>query len=85
METKEEINKKRKDIENDLKKVTGHLEIEPLKVIPEVFIKMDLRDYFAGQALCGLMLQEEAFIHTNRCATWAYEFADAMLKERGKK
>lgn len=46
---------------------------------------MSLRDWFAGQALCGIIaapgMQPD---DSNRggCATLAYEFADAMLTAR---
>lgn len=41
---------------------------------------MTLRDYFAGQALLGLV----ARFDTNASARIAYAVADAMLKERSK-
>jgi hypothetical protein len=46
---------------------------------------MTLRDYFAGQALAGLLTQpaEDAF-EANHFATAAYQMADAMLKERSR-
>ncbi len=42
---------------------------------------MSLRDYFAGQALAGLMFMESenTFIHD---ATNCYKMADAMIKAR---
>lgn len=42
---------------------------------------LTLRDYFAGQALAGLIGGK---INMNECNTahWAYVHADAMLKER---
>ncbi len=47
---------------------------------------MSLRDYFAGQALAGILA---AYSGTQEClptdakaAGWAYEYADAMLAER---
>jgi hypothetical protein len=47
---------------------------------------MDLRDYFAGQALAGLF-RHEGWINTfdgdgEEVATRAYSVADAMLKAR---
>lgn len=50
---------------------------------------MMLRDWFAGQALAGLMANEDtpfasdhAEIHPGLIASAAYEVADAMLGER---
>lgn len=42
---------------------------------------MSLRDYFAGQALAGILSHkvECTMIET---AEWAYDYADAMLKAR---
>ena len=47
---------------------------------------MDLRDYFAGQALIGLVKAHirGATTCSNLVALQAYEYADAMLKEREK-
>ena len=47
---------------------------------------MTLRDYFAGQAIIGIMSTAAAFDRVDRridmVARKAYEFADAMLVER---
>ena len=45
---------------------------------------MTLRDYFAGQALAGLMASEAdgGVYLADHAALRAYEFADAMLKAR---
>lgn len=47
---------------------------------------MTLRDYFAGQAIIGIMSTAAAFDRVDRridmVARKAYEFADAMLAER---
>jgi len=43
---------------------------------------MALRDYFAGQALAGMLSQKQAFECPNQCGEWSYQFADAMLKAR---
>lgn len=50
---------------------------------------MTLRDYFASKALASLICADKD--HENRgakavptLAKWAYEYADAMLKERAK-
>ena len=44
---------------------------------------MTLRDYFAGQALTGMIkICSEAKLSLNETAQWAYTLADAMLVER---
>ncbi len=45
---------------------------------------LTLRDYFAGQALAGMMTPAPEF-PASEIATDAYAFADAMLAEREKK
>lgn len=51
---------------------------------------MTLRDWFAGQAICGVLsgdVDSNNFIHNigpRAAAAWAYRFADAMLAERDK-
>lgn len=42
---------------------------------------MTLRDYFAGQALSGMMASGDIFA-PDSAASRAYVFADSMLKER---
>jgi hypothetical protein len=45
---------------------------------------MSLRDYFAGQALAGNLIEPTA--NNEQVAKWAYSLADAMLAAReGKK
>ena len=44
---------------------------------------MTLRDYFAGQALAGLLAHPQVLTHET-CANIAYKAADAMLAERSK-
>jgi hypothetical protein len=47
---------------------------------------MTLRDYFAGKAMQGLLLDDNGdFSDRNWLAEKAYEFADAMLKAREAK
>jgi hypothetical protein len=45
---------------------------------------MTLRDYFAGQALAGMLAHQAAFDHPDKAGIWAYEFSDAMLSARSK-
>lgn len=45
---------------------------------------MTLRDWFAGQALCGLMMFETTQGKWDEFAKGAYDCADAMLAEREK-
>tara|TARA_R110000851_G_scaffold332601_1_gene509185 strand:- start:111 stop:281 length:171 start_codon:yes stop_codon:yes gene_type:complete len=42
---------------------------------------MSLRDYFAGQALIGL-LREEEWMQPSQTAKYSYEMADEMLEAR---
>lgn len=44
---------------------------------------MTLRDWFAGQALVGLMASDDAEA-CDKDAAYAYRLADAMLAERAK-
>ena len=45
---------------------------------------MSLRDYFAGQALVGIVsrMAPNARLPNDESAAWAYQFADAMLAAR---
>lgn len=45
---------------------------------------MTLRDYFAGLAVCGIDITI-AESRDEQISHWAYNLADAMLKERSKK
>lgn len=45
---------------------------------------MTLRDYFAGQALMGMLADHTGVPIPERFAQLSYEIADAMLKERAK-
>lgn len=46
---------------------------------------MTLRDYFAGQALAGMMANAESWsVSSEKLAGYAYSAADAMLAERDK-
>lgn len=44
---------------------------------------MDLRDYFAAEAMHGLLLDINT-MEPEQTATFAYLYADAMMKERQK-
>jgi hypothetical protein len=50
---------------------------------------MLLRDYFAGQALMGMLASDSSVDRTRvvkrTLAAVAYEFADAMMEARGTK
>lgn len=43
---------------------------------------MTLLDWFAGQALAGMLADPTRDTGTEECAKWAYEFAVAMLHAR---
>ena len=45
---------------------------------------MTLRDYFAGQALIGLVSSPKAHVKQGKFAKQAYQYADAMIAERSK-
>lgn len=48
------------------------------------FVGMTLRDYFAGQALIGLLSNPESMGLSTNISFKAYNLADAMLAEREK-
>ncbi len=54
-------------------------DIMPQTITPAT---LSLRDYFAGQALFGLMAMYP--LSDRQVAKRAYEYADAMIKERNK-
>lgn len=45
---------------------------------------MTLRDYFAGQALVGLLVTNNPYLPLGDMATLSYGMADSMLKARKK-
>ena len=46
---------------------------------------MTVRDFFAGQALAGLMANPDySNTEDGKCAGWAYQAADAMMAAREK-
>ena len=56
---------------------------------PETYGGMDLRDYFAAQAMVGILTMlkggNEGLITVQESTSkYAYEWADAMIKERAK-
>lgn len=53
-------------------------------VVHEAAPGMTLRDYFAAKALQGMMAPETFDSRFSDFAAVAYDFADAMLKERAK-
>lgn len=53
--------------------------------IPHIFSGMSLRDWFAGQALTGLIFHNDfGHVFTEDIAAGAYSYADAMLEARNK-
>lgn len=55
---------------------------EDTQHVPSVIPGISLRDYFAGCAITGLLV--DATLSYVKAVTFAYEVADAMLKEREK-
>lgn len=53
--------------------------------VPDAHISggMSLRDYFAGQAIIGIVSFDDSK-HTFECASRAYDIADAMIQARSK-
>lgn len=45
---------------------------------------MSLRDWFAGQALAGMLSSDGRPTGDQAKAEWAYDLADAMLRARNK-
>lgn len=46
---------------------------------------MSLRDWFAGQALAGIVAEHDYSKNWDWAASRAYAYADAMIEERNKK
>jgi len=63
-------------------------EVKPEHLPPRdvsAFDSMTLRDWFAGQALAGLLASHSGEIELpddDRAAKWAFAFADAMIAKR---
>ena len=57
--------------------------IKPSDIWGNGFPGMTLRDYFAGQALAGVVSDGDS-ARPEDIARWSYQYADAMLKVRGK-
>ncbi len=51
----------------------------------EEAIREQLRDKFAASALEGMLANPNNDGYVHNYATWAYEYADEMLKARDKK
>lgn len=51
---------------------------------PVQYNGMTLRDWFAGQALAGMLSDHEVDVNANTFASISYDLADAMLAERAK-
>lgn len=45
---------------------------------------MSLKDWFAGQALAGIVANNNA-VTASTAASWSYDFASAMLAERKRR
>ncbi len=54
-----------------------------LQIVKESASGMSLRDWFAGQALAGLVAQTRT-LRPDVEANYAYKLADAMIAERAK-
>jgi hypothetical protein len=56
--------------------------IDPQVLNPIRHPGMDLRDYFAAQAMQGFLTQKYTDAPSVKIAEWAYEMADAMMEYR---
>jgi len=56
----------------------------PSTAIEDCYGGMQLRDWFAGQALGGILSNVRADVGTDLVAATAYHLADAMMAERAK-
>ena len=59
-------------------------EMGQVRAINEVNAGMDLRDYFAGQVIIGLLNESNSDFADDAIAELAYSLADAMMKARNK-
>lgn len=67
--------------------MTGNDEVEIVKAISGINHKLNLRDYFAGQALAGIMTNVKQDFGENphqHIAKICYDYADALLEQRVK-
>ena len=55
-----------------------------LFLAPSRPMSLTLRDYFAGKALNGVIADPTVQVDPQTAAKACYEYADAMLAERGK-
>ena len=46
------------------------------------YVGMTLRDWFAGQALSGMLADDDGYSSTSKMSATAYTIADAMLEAR---
>ena len=71
---------------NEMNSITGTegmIGVETVAINPKAR-DMTMRDYFAGLAMQGAMANSEVKEKAMNRAQWAYEIADAMMKERSK-
>ena len=67
--------------------MTRNDEVEIVKAISGINHKLSLRDYFAGQALAGIMTNIKQDFGENpheHIAKICYDYADALLEQRTK-
>ena len=67
--------------------MTRNDEVEIVKAISGINHKLNLRDYFAGQALAGIMTNVKQDFGENphqHIAKICYDYADALLEQRVK-
>ena len=57
---------------------------EPAFPVAPYKLGMTLRDYFAAQAMQGLLSDGVGSLSDEELADWAYKLADAMMKARNE-
>jgi hypothetical protein len=75
----------KKDLEKEINILEHEIFIE--RVLTRAMGKntISLRDRFAGLAMQGVVVSRPTWEDTRRIALTAYEMADAMLAEKGKR